>query len=71
MRLDVVLARRKMKLKELADAVGITMANLSMLKAGKARAVRFSSLDAICKRLQCQPGDLLEDIPDDETTRDE
>ena len=58
--LDVMLAKRKMKLGELADAVGITMANLSILKNGKARAIRLSTLDAICRTLRCQPGDLLE-----------
>ena len=58
--LDVMLARRKMRLTELSEKVGITMANLSILKTGKARAVRFSTLDAICKALNCQPGDILE-----------
>ena len=58
--LDVMLARRKMSLTELSEKVGITMANLSILKTGKARAVRFSTLDAICKALNCQPGDILE-----------
>ena len=58
--LDVVLAQRKMKLTELADAVGITIQNLSVLKAGRAKAVRFSTLEAICKELDCQPGDILE-----------
>ena len=58
--LDVVLARRKMSLTELSDRVGITLANLSILKTGKARAIRFSTLEAICKALDCQPGDLLE-----------
>ena len=58
--LDVMLARRKMQLSELADRVGITLANLSILKTGKARAVRFSTLEAICEALDCQPGDLLE-----------
>lgn len=58
--LDVVLAQRKMKSKELAEIVGITTANLSILKSGKAKAVRFSTLDAICKALDCQPGDILE-----------
>jgi len=58
--LDVMLARRKMKLTELAEAVGITIQNLSVLKAGRARAVRFSTLEAICRELQCQPGDILE-----------
>jgi putative transcriptional regulator len=58
--LDVMLARRKMQLSELAERVGITLANLSILKTGKARAVRFSTLEAICEALECQPGDLLE-----------
>ena len=58
--LDVVLAQRKMKLTELADAVGITIQNLSVLKAGRARAIRFSTLAAICRELDCQPGDILE-----------
>lgn len=58
--LDVVLAKRKMKSKELAEAIGITEANLSILKSGKAKAVRFSTLEAICKELECQPGDILE-----------
>ena len=57
--LDVMLARRKMRLTELSERVGITMANLSNLKTGKARAIRFSTLEAICKALECQPGDLL------------
>lgn len=58
--IDVMLAKRKMSVTELADKVGITMANLSILKNGKARAVRFSTLEAICKALECQPGDVLE-----------
>ncbi len=58
--LDVMLARRKMSVTELSDKVGITMANLSILKNGKARAIRFSTLEAICEALDCQPGDLLE-----------
>ena len=58
--LDVMLAKRKMSLTELSEKVGVTMANLSILKTGKARAVRFSTLDAICKVLNCQPGDILE-----------
>jgi putative transcriptional regulator len=58
--LDVMLAKRKMRSKDLADKVGITLANLSILKTGKARAVRFSTLEAICKELDCQPGDILE-----------
>lgn len=65
--LDVMLARRKMSLSELAEQVGITLANLSILKTGKAKAVRFSTLSAICRVLQCQPADLLvyEDSADD------
>ena len=58
--IDVMLAKRKMSLTELSEAVGLTLANLSVLKTGKARAVRFSTLDAICKALDCQPGDILE-----------
>lgn len=58
--IDVMLARRKMSVTELADRVGITMANLSILKNGKAKAVRLSTLEAICKALDCQPGDILE-----------
>jgi putative transcriptional regulator len=58
--LDVMLARRKMKLNELSERVGITIANLSILKTGKARAIRFSTLEAICEVLDCQPGDILE-----------
>ena len=57
--LDVMLAKRKMSVTELAEKVGITMANLSILKTGKAKAVRFSTLEAICKILECQPGDIL------------
>ena len=59
--LDVMLAKRKMRLTELSEKVGITMANLSILKTGKARAVRFSTLDAICKALNCQPGDIRDE----------
>ncbi|MBQ1679127.1 MAG: helix-turn-helix transcriptional regulator [Oscillospiraceae bacterium] len=62
--LDVMLAKRKMSSLELAERIGITPANLSILKTGKARAVRFSTLDAICKALDCQPGDILEYRPD-------
>jgi putative transcriptional regulator len=58
--IDVMLAERKMSVAELADKVGITMANVSMLKDGKARAIRLSTLGAICKALECQPGDILE-----------
>ena len=60
---DVMLAKRKMKSKDLADAIGITVANLSILKTGKAKAVRFSTLAAICKELDCQPGVILEYRP--------
>jgi putative transcriptional regulator len=58
--IDVMLAKRKMSVTELTNKVGITMANLSILKNGKAKAVRFSTLEAICKALDCQPGDILE-----------
>lgn len=58
--IDVMLARRKMSVTELAEKVGITMANISVLKNGKAKAIRFSTLEAICKALECQPGDILE-----------
>ncbi|ERI94570.1 helix-turn-helix transcriptional regulator [Clostridium sp. YIM B02515] len=58
--LDVMMAKRKISLNELAEKVGITNANLSILKTGKAKAVRFSTLEAICKELNCQPGDILE-----------
>ena len=57
--LDVMLAKRKMKSKDLAEIIGITTANLSILKSGKAKAVRFSTLEAICKALECQPSDIL------------
>jgi len=58
--IDVMLAKRKMRVTELADKVGITMANVSVLKNGKARAIRFSTLEAICEALDCQPGDILQ-----------
>ena len=61
--LDVALARRKMTLTELSERVGVTVPNLSILKNGKAKAVRFSTLEAICRELDCQPGDLLEYVP--------
>ena len=64
--LDVMMAKRKMSLGELAQKVDITMANLSILKNNKARAVRFSTLEAICRALDCQPGDILEYVPDGE-----
>jgi putative transcriptional regulator len=62
--LDVMLAKRKMKSKDLAAIVGITTANLSILKSGKAKAIRFSTLEAICKTLNCQPSDILEYVED-------
>ncbi len=64
--LDVMMARRKMSLGELSQRVDVTMANLSILKNNKAKAVRFSTLEAICKALDCQPGDILEYVPDGE-----
>ena len=64
--LDVMMAKRKMSLGELAQKVDITRANLSILKNNKARAVRFSTLEAICKALDCQPGDILEFVPEEE-----
>ena len=60
--LDVMLARRKMSLSQLSEQVDVTIANLSVLKTNKAKAVRFSTLEAICKALDCQPGDILEDV---------
>ena len=68
---DVMMAKRKMSSGELAEKVGITQANLSILKTGKAKAVRFSTLSALCKALNCQPGDLLEYQPGDEDDQDE
>lgn len=64
--LDRVLLERKMSLTELAERVGITLANLSILKTGKARAVRFSTLDALCRELDCQPADILEYVGDED-----
>lgn len=61
--LDIMLAKRKMKLQDLAETVSITIANLSILKTGKAKAIRFSTLESICKELQCQPADILEYVP--------
>ena len=58
--LDVVMAKRKMSLNELSEKVGVTLSNLSILKTGKAKAIRFSTLESICKALECQPGDILE-----------
>ncbi len=63
--LNIMLARRRMRSKDLAQAIGITEANLSLLKSGKVRGVRFATLDAICRALDCQPGDLLEWLPDE------
>ena len=63
--LDVVLAKRKMKLTDLSNAVGITLANLSILKTGKAKAIRFSTLESLCEHLQCQPADILEYVSDE------
>ncbi|MES2628528.1 MAG: helix-turn-helix transcriptional regulator [Bacteroidota bacterium] len=62
--LDVMMAKRKMSLNELSDKVGLTLANLSILKTSKAKAIRFSTLETICKVLDCQPGDLLEYVAD-------
>jgi len=62
--LDVMMATRKMSLNELSETVGITLANLSKLKTGKVKAIRFSTLEAICKALNCQPGDILEFVED-------
>ena len=64
-KLDRLLFDRRLSLTELADGVGITLANLSVLKTNKARAIRFSTLEALCRQLQCQPGDLLEHVIDD------
>jgi putative transcriptional regulator len=63
--LDVMMAKRKMSLNELSERVDLTLSNLSILKTGKAKAIRFSTLEAICKALNCQPGDLLEFVGDD------
>ena len=63
--LDIMLAKRKMSMTELSEKVGITMANLSILKTGKAKAIRFSTLEAICEALDCQPGDILSYKPND------
>ena len=64
--LDVMMAKRKMTLSQLSEKVDITLANLSILKNNKAKAVRFTTLEAICKALDCQPGDILEFVPDEE-----
>lgn len=65
--IDVMLATRKMSVTELSERVGITMANLSILKNGKAKAIRLTTLEAICKALDCQPGDLIEYVPEEES----
>lgn len=64
--LDVMLAKRKMRVGELTQKVGLTMANVSLMKNGKVKAIRFSTLDKLCKVLDCQPGDILEYVADDE-----
>lgn len=66
--LDVIMAKRKISLNELSERVDLTLSNLSILKTGKAKAIRFSTLNAICKALNCQPGDILEYIDDNKTT---
>lgn len=66
--LDVMMAKRKMSLNELSDKVGLTLSNLSILKTGKAKAIRFSTLEAICIALDCQPSDILEYVEDEKTT---
>jgi putative transcriptional regulator len=63
--LDVMMARRKMSLNELSERVGLTLSNLSILKTGKAKAIRFSTLEAICEALECQPGDILAYVPEE------
>lgn len=66
--LDIIMAKRRMSLGELSDKVGITLANLSVLKNNKAKAIRFSTLDAICRALDCSVSDIIEYVPDDEET---
>lgn len=66
--LDVMMAKRKISLNELSERVDLTLSNLSILKTGKARAIRFSTLDAICKALDCQPGDILEYVSEERKT---
>ena len=70
-KLDKILQERSMSLTELSERIGITLANLSILKTGKARAVRFSTLEALCRELNCQPADILVYVPDQETKGDE
>ena len=69
--IDVMLAKRKMSVTELSEKVGITMANISILKNGKAKAIRMDTLDKICRSLGCQPGDILKYVPDEEKDSDE
>ena len=69
--IDVMLAKRKMSVTELSERVGITMANISILKNGKAKAIRIETLDKICRALDCQPGDILEWVPEDEENSEE
>ncbi|WP_251623718.1 helix-turn-helix domain-containing protein [Odoribacter lunatus] len=69
--IDVMMARRKMSLNELAEKVDITPANLSILKTGKAKAIRFSTLEAVCRILECQPGDILEYLPEKEEDKEQ
>jgi putative transcriptional regulator len=69
--LDLMMVKRKVRLNELAARIGITEANLSILKTGKAKAVRFETLSALCRELDCQPGDILEFVPDGEKNGDE
>jgi len=66
--LDLILVKRGVKLSDLASAIDLTLSNLSILKTNKAKAIRFSTLEAICKELDCQPGDLLEYVPDEPAT---
>lgn len=66
--LDVMMAKRKISLKELSERVGLTLSNLSILKTGKAKAIRFSTLEAICRALDCQPSDILEYVNDEKKT---
>jgi putative transcriptional regulator len=68
-RLDVMMAKRKVRSNELAEAIGITQSNLSLLKSGHVRGVRFSTLEAICAALDCQPGELLEYVPDEQQVK--
>jgi putative transcriptional regulator len=66
--LDLMLVRRKMSLTELSEKIGISMTNLSLLKTGKVKGIRFSTLESICRELECQPGDILEHIPESDET---